>query len=97
MACFGLEHPALLSPDAQLAFNKAKGSAPVRTDLSTSSLGAYQQAAVKTMQLICARHCGLLKVISFCMPLFLKRFRASQKAMILLLTARIISQLSLVT
>lgn len=40
---------ALLSPDAQLAFNKAKGSGPVRTDLSTSSLGAYQQAAVKTI------------------------------------------------
>lgn len=33
--------------ESQLAFNKAKGSTPVRTDVDVSSLGAYQQAAAK--------------------------------------------------
>ncbi|GAA0904045.1 ABC transporter substrate-binding protein [Streptomyces thermoalcalitolerans] len=35
------------SKDSQLAFNKAKGSTPVRTDVDVSSLGAYQQAAAQ--------------------------------------------------
>jgi glucose/mannose transport system substrate-binding protein len=33
--------------DAQLAFNKAKGATPVRTDVDVSSLPAYQQQAAK--------------------------------------------------
>jgi len=35
------------SKDAQLAFNKAKGATPVRTDVDVSSLPAYQQQAAK--------------------------------------------------
>ncbi|MFE9093519.1 ABC transporter substrate-binding protein [Streptomyces sp. NPDC007264] len=35
------------SKESQLAFNKAKGSTPVRTDVDVSSLGAYQQAAAQ--------------------------------------------------
>ncbi|TQK51254.1 glucose/mannose transport system substrate-binding protein [Streptomyces sp. SLBN-118] len=38
------------SKESQLAFNKAKGSTPVRTDVDVSSLGAYQQAAAKTFR-----------------------------------------------
>lgn len=33
------------SAEGQLAFNKIKGSTPVRSDVDVSSLGAYQQAA----------------------------------------------------
>lgn len=35
------------SKKSQLAFNKAKGSTPVRTDVDVSSLGAYQQGAAR--------------------------------------------------
>jgi glucose/mannose transport system substrate-binding protein len=40
---------AVMDPKVQIAFNKLKGSAPYRTDVSTSSLGAYQRAAAKTL------------------------------------------------
>lgn len=40
---------AIMTPDAQLKFNAKKGSAPVRTDVPVTTLGAYQQAAVKTL------------------------------------------------
>ncbi|MGN6332951.1 MAG: ABC transporter substrate-binding protein [Motilibacteraceae bacterium] len=40
---------AVMSKDAQVNFNKRKGSAPFRTDVDTSSLGAYQQQAAKTL------------------------------------------------
>jgi glucose/mannose transport system substrate-binding protein len=38
---------AIMSKDAQLAFNKEKGSTPVRTDVDVSSLPTYQQQAAK--------------------------------------------------
>jgi glucose/mannose transport system substrate-binding protein len=40
---------AVMDPKVQIAFNKLKGSAPYRTDVSTASLGAYQRAAAKTL------------------------------------------------
>lgn len=36
------------SKDAQIAFNKLKGSTPIRTDVDMSSFPAYQQAAAKS-------------------------------------------------
>jgi glucose/mannose transport system substrate-binding protein len=38
---------SITSKDAQLAFNKEKGSTPVRTDVDVSSLPEYQQQAAK--------------------------------------------------
>jgi glucose/mannose transport system substrate-binding protein len=38
---------AITSKEAQLAFNKEKGSTPVRTDVDVSSLPEYQQQAAK--------------------------------------------------
>lgn len=35
-------------PEVQLAFNKIKGSTPIRTDVDVSSLPPYQQAAAKS-------------------------------------------------
>ena len=40
---------AVMDPKVQIAFNKLKGSAPYRTDVSTASLGTYQRAAAKTL------------------------------------------------
>jgi glucose/mannose transport system substrate-binding protein len=40
---------ALMSPKAQLNFNKLKGSAPVRKDVNTSSLGPYQRVASRVL------------------------------------------------
>jgi glucose/mannose transport system substrate-binding protein len=40
---------AIMDPKAQLAFNKLKGSSPVRSDVDTSTLGVYQQGAAKTL------------------------------------------------
>ena len=40
---------AVMDPKVQIAFNKLKGSAPYRTDVSTATLGAYQRAAAKTL------------------------------------------------
>ena len=40
---------AVMDPKVQIAFNKLKGSAPYRTDVSTKSLGRYQQGAAKTL------------------------------------------------
>jgi len=39
----------IMSPAVQIAFSKAKGSSPVRSDVSTASLGKYQQGAAKTL------------------------------------------------
>ncbi|MDQ3825032.1 MAG: ABC transporter substrate-binding protein [Actinomycetota bacterium] len=41
---------ALGSPDTQLAFSKAKGSVPIRTDVDVSSLTPYQQSAAKALR-----------------------------------------------
>jgi glucose/mannose transport system substrate-binding protein len=38
------------SPDTQLAFSKAKGSVPIRTDVNVSSLTPYQQSAAKALR-----------------------------------------------
>jgi glucose/mannose transport system substrate-binding protein len=35
---------------AQIAFNKLKGSTPIRTDVDISSFPAYQQAAAKSFR-----------------------------------------------
>jgi len=40
---------AIMDPKVQLAFNKLKGSAPVRSDVSTKTLGNYQQGAAKVL------------------------------------------------
>jgi glucose/mannose transport system substrate-binding protein len=40
---------AIMTPQAQLAFNRLKGSAPVRSDVNVSSLGPYQRGAAKTL------------------------------------------------
>ena len=40
---------AIMDPKVQLAFNKLKGSAPVRSDVSTKTLGKYQQGAAKVL------------------------------------------------
>lgn len=40
---------AIMDPKVQLAFNKLKGSAPVRSDVSTKGLGKYQQGAAKVL------------------------------------------------
>jgi glucose/mannose transport system substrate-binding protein len=40
----------LSSPDTQLAFSKAKGSVPIRTDVDVSSLTPYQQSAAKALR-----------------------------------------------
>jgi glucose/mannose transport system substrate-binding protein len=40
---------ALMSPEGQIAFNKLKGSSPVRSDVDTSQLGTYQQGAAATL------------------------------------------------
>jgi glucose/mannose transport system substrate-binding protein len=40
----------IASKEGQLAFNKLKGSTPMRTDVDTSSLGAYQQAAAASFK-----------------------------------------------
>ena len=53
----GSENPAageafiigLMSPEGQLAFNKLKGSAPVRSDVDVTQLGEYQQGAAQTL------------------------------------------------
>lgn len=39
---------AVASKEVQLAFNKEKGSVPLRTDVDVSSLSAYQQQAAKS-------------------------------------------------
>jgi len=39
----------VMDPAVQLAFSKAKGSSPVRSDVSTATLGKYQQGAAKTL------------------------------------------------
>lgn len=41
---------AISTKEVQLAFNKLKGSTPVRTDVDTSSLPAYQQGAAKSFR-----------------------------------------------
>ena len=38
------------SAEAQLEFNKVKGSVPVRTDVDTSSMSAYQQSAAQALR-----------------------------------------------
>lgn len=38
------------SPDTQLAFSKAKGSVPIRTDVDVSSLTPYQQSAAEALR-----------------------------------------------
>lgn len=38
------------SPDTQLAFSKAKGSVPIRTDVDVSTLTPYQQSAAKALR-----------------------------------------------
>lgn len=51
----GAPHPAgakawletIASPEGQLAFNKAKGSIPARTDADASQFSVYQQSAIK--------------------------------------------------
>ena len=40
---------AIMDPKVQLAFNKLMGSAPVRSDVSTKTLGKYQQGAAKVL------------------------------------------------
>lgn len=40
---------AIMDPKVQIAFAKAKGSSPFRTDVSTATLGKYQQGAAKTL------------------------------------------------
>ena len=40
---------AMMSPEAQLAFNKLKGSSPVRSDVDVTQLGVYQQGASDTL------------------------------------------------
>jgi glucose/mannose transport system substrate-binding protein len=40
----------LASPDTQLAFSKAKGSVPIRTDIDVSSLTPYQRSAAKSLR-----------------------------------------------
>jgi len=40
---------AIMSPAVQIAFSKAKGSSPVRTDVSTKTLGKYQQMTAKVL------------------------------------------------
>ncbi|CAB4954905.1 unannotated protein [freshwater metagenome] len=40
---------ALMTPEGQIAFNKLKGSAPVRSDVELSRLGVYQQGAATTL------------------------------------------------
>lgn len=39
----------IMDPKVQLAFSKAKGSSPVRSDVSTKTLGKYQQGAAKVL------------------------------------------------
>jgi glucose/mannose transport system substrate-binding protein len=38
----------IASPEAQVAFNKKKGSSPWRTDVDKSKFGSYQQWAVES-------------------------------------------------
>lgn len=40
---------AIMTTQAQSAFNKLKGSSPVRNDVDLSSFGTYQQGAAKTL------------------------------------------------
>jgi len=40
---------AVMDPKVQLAFNKLKGSSPVRSDVKTSTLGKYQQGAARVL------------------------------------------------
>jgi glucose/mannose transport system substrate-binding protein len=40
---------AIMTPAAQIAFNRLKGSAPVRSDVNVSPLGPYQRVAAKTL------------------------------------------------
>jgi glucose/mannose transport system substrate-binding protein len=40
----------LATPNTQLAFSKAKGSVPIRTDVDVSSLTPYQQSAAKELR-----------------------------------------------
>lgn len=40
----------LADPQTQLAFSKAKGSVPIRTDVDVSSLSPYQQSAAKALR-----------------------------------------------
>jgi len=40
---------AIMDPEVQIAFNKLKGSSPVRSDVDVSSLGIYQQGASATL------------------------------------------------
>ena len=40
----------IAAPDTQLAFSKAKGSVPIRTDVDVSSLSPYQQSAAKELR-----------------------------------------------
>lgn len=39
----------IMDPKVQLAFSKAKGSSPYRSDVSTKTLGKYQQGAAKVL------------------------------------------------
>lgn len=41
---------AIASPDVQLAFSKAKGSVPIRSDVDVSSLTPYQQSAAASLR-----------------------------------------------
>lgn len=41
---------ALADPPTQLAFSKAKGSVPIRTDVDVSSLSPYQQSAARELR-----------------------------------------------
>lgn len=40
----------IAAPDTQLAFSKAKGSVPIRTDVDVSSLSTYQQSAADALR-----------------------------------------------
>jgi glucose/mannose transport system substrate-binding protein len=40
----------LAAPDTQLAFSKAKGSVPIRTDVDVSSLTPYQRSAAESLR-----------------------------------------------
>jgi glucose/mannose transport system substrate-binding protein len=47
----GLDFLAIIAaPETQLAFSKAKGSVPVRTDVDVSSLTPYQQGAAEALR-----------------------------------------------
>src|SRR3954467_8859627 len=50
-ACNGLDFLQVVgSKEATLAFNRIKGSVPVRTDADTAGLSPYQQSAAKALR-----------------------------------------------